>query len=475
MGLLVAQISIDDSSDKTITGVIVYDRAGGGVLVPPSGSAFPVDPAPVAGEYFWRTDEVKLYRRNTSNTAWEAVTAVPTAHKTTHEPGGSDALTVDAAAATGSLRTVGTGALQACAGNDSRLSDARAPTAHKTTHEPGGSDAMAVDAAASTGSLRTLGTGALQACAGNDSRLSNARTPTAHASTHQNGGGDEVATATAAANAIPKAGAGAKLDVGWLPTGSTGTTVCIGNDSRLSDARTPTAHATSHKSGGSDAVKLDELAAPTDITTLNASISAHGLLPKLSGSAAQFLDGTGAWSAASATDTNAIHKNVAAEISTITEKTAPVAADLLIIEDSAASNAKKRVQVTNLLPQYGRDFQQAASEGTSTTTSATFQDKTTLTTGALTGVYRVAFSCEIRTGNANTRHQCRLYNSTDAAELCFDDKRPSLSNMDTLVSGFCYVTFAGAAKTFILQFASQNGSATVTIRRARIELWKVST
>lgn len=47
-------------------------------------------------------------------------------------------------------------------------------------------------------------------------------------------------------------------------------------------------------------------------------------------------------------DADAIHDNVAAEISAVTEKTIPVGADLLLIEDSAASNAKKRVQVGNL-------------------------------------------------------------------------------------------------------------------------------
>jgi len=61
-------------------------------------------------------------------------------------------------------------------------------------------------------------------------------------------------------------------------------------------AATPDAHASSHKSGGSDAIKLDELAAPTDITALNATASAHGLLPKLSGAATDYLDGSGAWS-----------------------------------------------------------------------------------------------------------------------------------------------------------------------------------
>lgn len=40
----------------------------------------------------------------------------------------------------------------------------------------------------------------------------------AHAVNHQNGGADEIAVASAAANAIPKAGSGGKLDKGWLPT-----------------------------------------------------------------------------------------------------------------------------------------------------------------------------------------------------------------------------------------------------------------
>lgn len=64
---------------------------------------------------------------------------------------------------------------------------------------------------------------------------------------------------------------GASWDV-WstsLQLGTTGTTAAAGNDSRLSDARTPTAHATSHKMGGSDAIRLDELAVPTADVSLN--------------------------------------------------------------------------------------------------------------------------------------------------------------------------------------------------------------
>lgn len=91
-----------------------------------------------------------------------------------------------------------------------------------------------------------------------------------------------------------KDGAAGTASMRTLGTGAS--QACGGTDARLSDARTPTAHAPTHKSGGTDAVKLDELAAPTDVTTLNVSISAHGLTPKLPNIATQYLDGTGSYS-----------------------------------------------------------------------------------------------------------------------------------------------------------------------------------
>jgi len=56
------------------------------------------------------------------------------------------------------------------------------------------------------------------------------------------------------------------------------------------------AHASTHQEGGSDEIKLDDLAEPDDNTDLNASTSKHGLLPRLSGEADRFLDGYGNWS-----------------------------------------------------------------------------------------------------------------------------------------------------------------------------------
>lgn len=50
----------------------------------------------------------------------------------------------------------------------------------------------------------------------------------------------------------------------------------------------------------------------------------------------------------SGTDPDAIHDNVSGEINAITEKVSPVDGDWLLIEDSAASNVKKKIQIGNL-------------------------------------------------------------------------------------------------------------------------------
>lgn len=52
--------------------------------------------------------------------------------------------------------------------------------------------------------------------------------------------------------------------------GTTATTVCVGNDARLSDARTPTAHAASHGSGGSDQITI----AQSQVTGLTVDLAA---------------------------------------------------------------------------------------------------------------------------------------------------------------------------------------------------------
>jgi hypothetical protein len=70
-------------------------------------------------------------------------------------------------------------------------------------------------------------------------------------------------------------------------------------------------------------------------------------------------DGSGScdWEAVSGagSDTSAIHDNAAGEIDAVTEKVAPVSGDFLLIEDSADSYNKKKVQVGNLPSSSGTD------------------------------------------------------------------------------------------------------------------------
>lgn len=222
-----------------------------------------------------------------------ATTVTPEAHAASHQNGGADELSVHGLSGTladpqvalshaASHQNGGADELSV-AGLSGTLADPQTPTSHASSHNAGGADGLAIDAAAATGSLRTLGTGAQQAVAGNDARLSDARTPTSHASTHDAGGADALAIdAAAGTGSLRTLGTGAQQ-------------ACAGNDARLSDARTPVAHASSHQSAGADALAIDTLAAASDNTNLDATTSAHGLCPKLGGGTADFLRADGSW------------------------------------------------------------------------------------------------------------------------------------------------------------------------------------
>ena len=89
-------------------------------------------------------------------------------------------------------------------------------------------------------------------------------------------------------------GDGAQIDHGSLG-GRTDDDHSIYYNQARGDARyAQLAHAARHASGGADAVKLDDLAAPDDNTDLNASTTKHGLMMKYPNTA-QALKGDGTW------------------------------------------------------------------------------------------------------------------------------------------------------------------------------------
>lgn len=137
----------------------------------------------------------------------------------------------------------------------------------------------------------------------NDSRLTDARTPTAHASTHVTGGNDIIPNAIAGGNA----GLFSGTDKSKLDGIASGAEVnvnadwnSVSGDSQILNkptSFTPSAHASTHISGGSDSIKLDDLAVPDDNTDLNASTLRHGLLQKLPGGTTTFLRADGTFAA----------------------------------------------------------------------------------------------------------------------------------------------------------------------------------
>lgn len=68
------------------------------------------------------------------------------------------------------------------------------------------------------------------------------------------------------------------IDVAHLPIGATSSTVTVGNDSRLSNARTPTAHASTHFTAGSDALTPGNIGAATASHTHAGSDIASGTI-----------------------------------------------------------------------------------------------------------------------------------------------------------------------------------------------------
>lgn len=139
---------------------------------------------------------------------------------------------------------VGTGSGTVAAGDDSRLSNARTPVAHSADLVTSGT--LGVDriptitlakvSDAGTAAALDSGTGTSNVILGNDARLADARTPVDHSA-------DLVTSGTLAVARIPTITLAKVSDAGTAAGKDTGTgsdNVILGNDSRLTDARTPT-------------------------------------------------------------------------------------------------------------------------------------------------------------------------------------------------------------------------------------------
>lgn len=203
-----------------------------------------------------------------------------------------------------STLNVGSTAGTVCAGDDARLTDSRewtASTISQAEAEAGTSttrraftaqrvfqaiaawwatitaSALRTKAELGDSATRNVGTTAGTVAAGDDSRLTNSRTPTAHASSHVSGGSDEIRAATASVNGLMTAAFASKLDG-----------IEAGAQVNVATNLSYTA-----------ATRLLESSTGTDVTLPLVTSTAAGLAPLSGGGTSNFLRADGTWAAPS--------------------------------------------------------------------------------------------------------------------------------------------------------------------------------
>jgi hypothetical protein len=346
-----------------------------------------------------------------NNTVQKTVDVDLGPHKTTHENGGTDQMTV--AGLTGLLATAQTPATHALSGleHTGSLSDVQ------HGNRSGGSLHSIAVAGISDGFLaqadKTL----------YDNHVASTLNP--HATTAAQVGAPSTSRAINTQNGL-QGGGDLSADRTLSPTyGSAVNTVCQGNDARLSDARIPTVHKDSHKSGGTDALLSTDL--------------------------------------------------IEAIVKRIRESAGPTN---LLVGAIADGQFLKRsgTGIVGDTPVFGSNFVEASVDaGITYNGSVNFQVRTTLNSGAIpAGKYRVGFHAEIRC--VSSISDDIKYRVQQNATIVLAQGNIEVKDQTNYfpVSGFIHITLAAATYSFTLEYGLEVAANTVAIRRARLEFWRVS-
>lgn len=129
---------------------------------------------------------------------------------------------------------------------------------------------------------------------------------------------------------------------------------------------------------------------------------------------------------------------------------------------------------------WGRHFQQVSSDGQSSTTSSSWQDKVALSTPThlQAGTYWVQWYAECKCSLTNNlcavccRHIDTAHDEyLGAADL---DVGHDPDDVEVPFGGFKVISLVGGVHTFKIQYAQSKGSGTVYIRKARMAIWRLS-
>lgn len=114
-----------------------------------------------------------------------------------------------------------------------------------------------------------------------------------------------------------------------------------------------------------------------------------------------------------------------------------------------------------------------ATRTTTNTTSYPGAVKLTLTTPALTGLFRLSWSAIIDYSVTSREMHIRLQNTTNTITLQEEILRPANTVNAQPFAGQALVTFTGAAKTFQMQFHAANAADTAGCAYAYLDIWQV--
>lgn len=208
------------------------------------------------------------------------------------------------------------------------------------------------------------------------------------------------------------------------------------------------------------------------VTGLTNDLSNHSSQSNGHGVSGQILGTTDIQSITNKTITSSSNTVTARRLGTsagdvIIDTTSPAANQILLTTSSTSATWQNLPAETT----FGKDYQIVEDSGLSSTTSSSWQTKLSMSTGNITGTYRVTWCCMYY--NSAKSGEVRFYNDTDSEELGGIIGIRSYKTSDRHVLGRSHnIVFTGTSKSFSIQFRKVS-SGTHYIRDASIEIWRV--
>jgi len=171
-------------------------------------------------------------------------------------------------------------------------------------------------------------------------------------------------------------------------------------------------------------------------------------------------------------------KRSSGDFAVFSEKTSPSSTDIILIEDSASSNVKKKVQIGNLNASIFPNYYYSSSDGESNTTSTypNYINKLTYTVTPAAGTYILEWQvCYVSSG-ATLDNWIKVSNTTTTTIYTEGriEAEISYSNTGWMVrQGFIIYTSTGVSNTFTIDFCRHSTGTSYT-KNARILLRRVA-